>query len=238
MRQVRAAPAVLLVAAAAVLLAGPGVGRAHETRPVGENEVVVGWLDEPAFAGFKNAVQVQVRAGGAPVEGAELEVVVLFGGPDAEERTDPMPLEPALGSPGEYRASLIPTRPGTYTFHVTGSVGGQALDETFTSGEQTFDDVREAAGAEFPAQDPSRGELAERLDRLDARLQELPQEVAADVRASLASGEAADEDGGSSVLPGALSILAVVLGAAALVVALVRGRAAPGRLRGPEAGAG
>ncbi len=156
------------------------VAGAHEARRVGDRDVVVGWATEPAYAGFGNEVQVIISHGNEPVEDAELEAVVAFGAEDAETTTDPLPLEPGLDSPGEYLAYLIPSRPGTYSFHVTGTVEGEELDETFTSGEDTFSDVSNPSEAEFPAQDPTRGELSEKLDRLSARIEELRSEVAAE----------------------------------------------------------
>jgi hypothetical protein len=143
---------------------------AHEVREVGDLTLVVGWASEPAFGGFGNEVQVIVTRGEEPVEGGELEAEVVFGDPDGATRTDPIRLAPAFDTPNEYLGYIIPTRPGTYTFHVTGSIGGERIDETFTSGEDTFDDVNNPTEAEFPVQDPTRGELSEKLDRVASRV--------------------------------------------------------------------
>lgn len=199
------------LALALAVVASPAL--AHEHRRVGSLEVTVGWSEEPAFAGFKNSIQVIIERGGGPVEDASLEVDVLFGEQDAEISTGPMPLDPAFDSPGEYNAPLIPSRPGTYTFHLTGEAAGQQIDEFFTSGEETFDSPRSTAEAEFPEQDPTRGEIAERLDRLEARIGE---------EAAPPSDPVGDEapDEGLDLL----SIGALVLAAIALVVALGRRR--------------
>ncbi len=180
-----------------------GVASAHEQRRVGDHDVVVGWASEPAYAGFGNEVSVRIMHREDPVEDAELDAVVAFGGEDAETTTQPMPLEPAFGDPGHYVAYIIPTRPGTYSFHVTGTVEGEQFDETFTSGPDTFNDVQNPTDAEFPEQDPTRGEIAEALDRLSGRVEEL-------------SAEEPAEDEGSDVA------LWVAIGAAALaLIALV-----------------
>lgn len=165
--------AVIGLAATAVLTLPASPADAHEEREVGDLTFVVGWSNEPAFAGFGNEVQVIVSEtqGDQPVEDGELEAEVIFGDPESETRTT-VTLDPAFDTPNEYLGYIIPTRPGTYSFHVTGTAGGQTIDETFTSGEETFDDVNNPADAEFPEQDPTRGEIAERLDRLDARVQE------------------------------------------------------------------
>jgi hypothetical protein len=156
----------------AVVCTSPG--NAHEARGVGNHELEVGWLREPAFAGSENAVQVAVTHASGPEAGepateADLEVDVLFGGRDASESTGSVPLEPAIGTPGEYRAAIIPTRPGQYTFHITGDIEGQQVDEFFSSGPDSFSDVEDPASLQFPARDPSSGQLAEAVTRLQAR---------------------------------------------------------------------
>jgi YtkA-like len=204
--------AVALAAAAAVALALPAAPAvAHEHRLVNGADVVVGWLQEPAFAGFLNAVQFTASRSGQPVEDARLEVEVVFGDPDGEERTDPMPLEPAFGTPGEYHSTLIPTRPGRYTFHVTGTMDGP-VDEVFTSGPQTFDDIEEVSGVQFPAQDPSAGELGEAVTQLQQQLDA--------ARAAAREDAASAED--AAGLARILAIGAAVAALAAVVIALVR----------------
>ena len=142
-----------------VVAAGPAV--AHEHRHVGSYELTVGWSAEPAIAGFQNGVQLFVaNPDGSPVEDATMQVEIVFGQPDGTEKTQPMDMEASDENPGEYDAFLIPTRPGTYTFHVVGTVGGQNVDEAFTSSDTTFDDVVEPSSLKFPAKDPSTGQLA------------------------------------------------------------------------------
>src|SRR5262249_5377596 len=98
------------------VLASTASGGAHEKKSVGPFTLTIGWGDEPAFSGFKNAAEVDVAdAAGAPVGEGSLSVEVLFG----EERM-PLPLRPAFGRPGKFRAWLVPTRPGIYAFHITG----------------------------------------------------------------------------------------------------------------------
>jgi hypothetical protein len=158
--------------AAAVLIVPVGAAQAHESREVGDLTLVVGWSNEPAFAGFGNEVQVIVSEtrGERPVEDGELEAEVVFGEGGASTQVT---LDPSFSTPNEYLGYIIPTRAGTYTFNVTGTVGGQTIEETFTSGPDTFNDVQNPADAEFPEQDPTRGEIAEALERLTGRVEEL-----------------------------------------------------------------
>lgn len=166
---VAAAPfaTVLVVATAAP-------ASAHERRTVGAYQLVVGWGDEPAYSTFKNSVQLTLSEanGGPPVTdlGDSLKVELIKG---SEKMT--VPLEAnfrvgAFGTPGDYRAWVTPTRPGQYTFHFTGSIRGQPVDESFTSSRTTFNDVEDVTTIEFPAKDPSTGQLAARLDRELPRL--------------------------------------------------------------------
>lgn len=148
---------------------------AHEERKVGSYQFTVGWADEPTFVGFKNGVALILKdARGKPVLnlGDALKVEVLFG----DQKSDLMALEPAFdleegfGTPGDYRAALIPTRPGTYTFHFVGTIRGQKVDQKFTSSEKTFDSPRSPSEVQFPAKDPSTADLASRLERLSPRV--------------------------------------------------------------------
>lgn len=147
--KIRSASVAAIVLALSLLpLSGAS---AHEEREVDGHTIVVGWLDEPAYAGFKNAVQFIVSHGDEPVENAELQVEVTYGDSTDGKTTDPMPLEAAWDAPGEYHAYLIPTEPGTYTFRVFGTLEeGEEFDESFTSGEDTFSNIEDPADIEFP----------------------------------------------------------------------------------------
>jgi hypothetical protein len=153
------------------LLAGTSAA-AHETRSVGGLKLTVGWGDEPAFSGFKNFVEVDVVDGaGRPVTdlgGGALSADVAFG-----DEHLPLALVPARGEPGKFRAWLVPTRPGTYSFHVTGTINGQPIDMMSTCSETTFACVADVSDIQFPVKDPSAGQLADRINR------ELPRAEAA-----------------------------------------------------------
>jgi hypothetical protein len=133
----------------------------------------------------------------------------------------------AFGTPGDYRAWMTPTRPGTYSFHFTGTIRGQAVDETFTSSKTTFNDVEDVVNSEFPAKDPSTGDLATRLDREVSRLD--------------AAAKKAKDDAGSARTLAVVGIAVGVVGLAAAGAALMvarRSAAATGRVAaGPSSGA-
>ena len=230
-------PGALLAAVTAMVVGWAVPASAHEGRHIQGYDVVVGWLGEPAYAGFQNAVQfVAEREGAGPAEGAELTVVVVFGGADGEERTDPLPLEAAFGAPGEYHATILPTRAGTYTFLVSGTLGpGVTLeDEAFTSGPDTFGDIGDPAEIQFPAKDPSIGELGELVNRVAGRVDEAAgvadraKAAADEARAAVDDAVGSAEDEASSAKTFAYVSLAVALVAVVLaIVAMARGRRKP-----------
>jgi len=140
---------------------------AHEHRTVLNNyEFVVGWLNEPALAYEPNGLSLRItlfpngvpeeeseeaEAEGQPVEGLEetLQAEIIAGG---GARTKELTLEQAFNDPGHYESVIIPTVPGDYTFHIFGDLEGQEIDESFTSGPETFSVIEEVNELQFPEQ--------------------------------------------------------------------------------------
>jgi hypothetical protein len=145
-----------LAGAALVLLMLPGVVAAHEVRQVGDYQFVVGMMDEPVFTGQKSGLEFQVTSGEQPVEGLEetLEAEVTFSG-----ETRALPLTARFGEPGWYQSVFFPTAAGPYTFHITGEVEGQAIDESFTAGPDTFGEVQDQTSGQFPVAFPPAGDI-------------------------------------------------------------------------------
>ncbi len=140
-----------LVAALMALLTLPTVAQAHETRPVGRYEFVVGWSVEPSYEGQMNGVSLRVRIPGTPptpVEGVEedMQVEVTH---VATEQTVTMPMDTVFNNPGLYIAHMLPTAPGQYIFRFFGTIEGTAINETFTSGER-FDNINSTEEIQFP----------------------------------------------------------------------------------------
>jgi hypothetical protein len=198
---------------------------AHEGRPTGDGDLamVVGFGTEPAYAGQPNSVQLILEHDEEPVVdlGNTLDVEVSFG-----EETMALELEPnfvvgEFGEPGDYRAWFIPTRPGQYAFHFTGTIDGEDIDETFTSGPDTFSDVTDPAEIEFPVQDPTNGELAERIDQESERI--VAASATADEARAAADQASADLEQASDDASSAqtMAVVGLVVGAVGLIVAVV-----------------
>jgi hypothetical protein len=215
-----------LVMSAALVVMSAGTAFAHEARDVGQFKVEVGWVNEPTFTGFPNGVALFLHdANDQPITdlGDTLKVEVSFG----DKKTGPLDLAPAFsdeeGTKGEYRAEVIPTRPGKYTFHFTGTVHGQAFDESFTSSDTGFDEAKDDTEVAFPAKDPSRGELAQKIDRIDPRLAAAQKEAAS----SKKDADDAKSSATTATVIGIVAIVvAVVLGGVALMGARRRGAGA------------
>jgi hypothetical protein len=164
------------VAASIITIAAAGATQAHVLKDFGTYSVALGWVVEPTYVGQVNAVQVVVKdkQGKAVTDLADgdLKVIVSVGGQQSSalalnNKFDP---DTGLGVPGDYEAPITPTTPGDYTFHLTGSIHGQAVDETATSSDSTFDSAVEATAIEFPNKLPSLTEITTSLDRITARL--------------------------------------------------------------------
>lgn len=169
--------------AATLIFATAGAVFAHEGREVGDYAIDFGWQAEPAYVGYPNGPEVTISLHGAPpsegastdphdeaanpLEGVEvdLSVEVTFG-----PATRTMPLTLSYGTFDHYAATLIPTRPGDYTFRVFGTIGDVAVDEVFTSSAGEFSTVEPAGDVTFPDELPSLAELLERLAALEARI--------------------------------------------------------------------
>ena len=201
----------------AVLLGLATPALAHEVRKVGAYQLTVGWQHEPVYAGTENAVQIFIHdSSGAPVDDlgnpVTLKVQVIFGsktsdyldlGPSFDEDT-------GLGTHGEWDAAITPTEPGNYTFHLTGSIHGQAIDQKFTSGPETFNAVDDPATVEFPTKTPSAQQQAAAITRLQA--------TTADAASDASS---AKDSASTATTVGVVAIvLAVVLGGVAIGLAL------------------
>ena len=210
----------------ALAVATSAVALAHGDREDGDLNLVVGFLNEPAYEGELNAASVRVTrvddSGGAShsseegVEGLERTLQIeITHVPTSISKT--MNLRAAFGDPGHYIADIVPTAPGHYRFRVFGTIEGDAIDETFDShaGGGDFDDVVSMAGLYFPEPQPSMREL----ESAARGAQEMARE--AQIAASAASEES---DSGAGALMGIIGIVVgavgVAVGAAAMVVAI------------------
>jgi hypothetical protein len=227
-RTVRLAGAVLAASLLIPFLAMPVA--AHAVEHAGPYTIEIGWQHEPTYVGEANGVQVIIHdKDDKPVTDLkedDLKAVVSTGDQQTPELTfqpgfDPEEMEGPLG---EYDAALLPTAPGDYTFHVTGSVHGQAVDITVTSGDATFDTVKGTTDIEFPTKLPTVPEIVTRLDRIDGRLASAqtpsgPSQSAVDA-ASAAASDARQAADRALLVGGGLGLAGLIVGCAGVLLAI------------------
>ena len=218
----RTRAATALAASAFISLVPLAVASAHTGTSVGHIEMETGFVHEPAYVGQPNGALLILKHEGKPVTdlGDAVTVEVSFG----DETSEPQTLEPAFfyedgtlesGTPGEYQYSFIPSQPGPYTFHFQGTVDGQKIDESFTSGPKTFDEVVDPVTASFPAVTaPTNEELATRLDQETARTDD------AVTRAQAAASDARSAADGAKTIA-MVGLLVGTIGVIAAIIALV-----------------
>jgi hypothetical protein len=191
---------------------------AHEARTVNGYHWLVGFGNEPTYAGFQNFVVLFLNApDGKPVLniGNQLHVTVETG--SAKKTFSLVPsfdADSGLGTKGEFDAFFIPTTPGPYTFHFTGNLGGP-VNQSFTSGPDTFATVDDPSQIQFPVQVPSTLELSQKLD------QEIPRLTAAIAAAQSSAESHADSKANTALI---VAIVGVVLGLAGLAYGIAASR--------------
>ncbi len=124
---------------------------AHEGREVadGKYEIVFGWRVEPAYTTLLNGPELEISTHGdeQPVEGLDetLQLEVSYGG-----KSKVLKLRAVSDAPGSYTTDLIPTQPGDYSFHLTGTIGDATIDEVFDSSKGEFSTVEPITDIQFP----------------------------------------------------------------------------------------
>jgi hypothetical protein len=149
-----------------LFLAAPAGVLAHESRDVldGKYHMVVGFMNEPVFAGDKSGLEFWVtenptdategadgeEAEGIPVDGLEetLKAEVIY-----EDQVMELPLRGMWDDPSGYYSVFFPTEwEGDYSFRIYGTINGLEIDETFTSGPETFGPIQNPEPLRFPKQ--------------------------------------------------------------------------------------
>ena len=227
----KALMALAVVAAVPALFIAATVApaSAHVLKTAGPYHLLIGFGSEPTYAGEQNSVFLLLTDAktGAPVVdeglGDTLKVTVGFG-----TATKLLPLvssfdpDSGQGTKGVYNAYFIPTVPGDYTFHFSGTIHTTKVNITVKSSPTTFDSAHDPATIQFPQRAPSNLQLAQRLNAQAAR--------------QAAAIHAADSKASSASTALGVGIAGLAVGAAGLCaggIALARGRR-----RGQQAAAG
>ena len=109
-------------------------GLEHIHVNVSNYEIVIGWVNEPAYAGVFNAVSVEIsmwtngNTSSVPIVGAEanLTITISKGGVS----TPPQSLIPSDEVPGFYTVPFMPSQVGgTYVTHTNGILGNYKITD-------------------------------------------------------------------------------------------------------------
>ena len=109
-------------------------GLEHIHVNVSNYEIVIGWVNEPAYAGVFNAVSVEIsmwtngNTSSVPVTGAEanLTIIISKGGVS----TSPQSLIPSDEVPGFYTVPFMPSQVGgTYVTYTNGILGNYKISD-------------------------------------------------------------------------------------------------------------
>ena len=147
-----------------------GTAAAHERRMVGPYQFVVGWLNEPAYVGLMNSLDLRIsdtRVNPAKaVEGLEktLTVDLQTGGLGSL----PLTVTARFGTPGAYNGYVMPTATGTYTFTIKGKIETLDVNEKFESGPGRFGDIESTTAIQYPNKVPAADDLTKRLGDLQS----------------------------------------------------------------------
>lgn len=82
-------------------------------------------------------------------------------------------------TPGRFFADLIPTRPGDYTFRLTGMIGDTVIDEEFSSADGEFSTIEPAGDLLFPDTKADTVSLQSQFEALKAQVETLQKELEA-----------------------------------------------------------
>lgn len=158
----RSALMVLFVLALCVTMLSVTAGSAwaHGHTDVGIYELVIGFHNEPAYAGEPNGLDLFVTNTETeePVNGLEetLRVEIIYG-----RSTRELTMRTQYGQEGAYTADILPTAAGDYTWHIWGDIEGTPVDVSMTSSPDTFSPMRTRADFSFPAAEPTAAELGQ-----------------------------------------------------------------------------
>ena len=171
----------------------PGTARtalAHEVSTVGPYTIALGWLHEPAYVGFDNAVQVLVKQGDTAftdITDKDLTVEVSLG----TQKMDAMPLVPSadpdtgVRHPRRVRDALHPHRPWQLHLpHQGVDQGDPDRPHRDRASDKTFNEVQDANAVEWPNKLPSSADLATKVDKQTPRISAVQASATQDSNAS------------------------------------------------------
>jgi len=165
------------------------IAYAHITKMFGNIQVEVGWSNEPPLIGQLNNVIVQVnqtsgKNSQTPVINAlgSMDVAVKYGGV-----TKPLDFVPSEDTEGLYNGQMIPTRPGTYSLVLNGTIQNQKitaeipLDLVESTQKLNFPDAGGASSGGIGATSAGVSNTAAASNNVGPQLQGIVSQLANDI---------------------------------------------------------
>src|SRR5437867_1118126 len=145
---------------------------AHISKTFVNYIVEVGWNNEPAYTGLMNAAQVTVKNGNGdsakPVINAlkNMQISVKYG-----TVTKQLDFVPSSTEDGQYVAPILPTRVGSYSLVLKGTIEDQSIDT-----EIQLDDVASVDVLNFPPSGSS-SDTPGNIGQLDTIINQLTNDI-------------------------------------------------------------
>ena len=161
----------------------------HITKQFGNIKIEVGWNDEPALVGQLNRAIVDVNSttGGnssAVINAlADMNIVVKYG-----SVVKPLDFVPSEQSEGLYESKVIPTRVGSYSLMLNGTIKGQNISNV----EIPLDEVEGTQKLSFPDSGGVSGgdggtSASGNNDNIGSKMQGIVSQLANDIDSTKAS---------------------------------------------------
>ena len=158
---------------------------AHITKQFGSIQIEVGWDNEPPLTGELNNVIVGVNKTTSSGNStavinalADMNIIAKYGG-----ITKPLDFEPSEQAEGLYEAKMIPTRVGSYSLVLNGTIQGQKIINT----EIPLDEVEGKQRLSFPDQGDAAGTNTNTNANIGSNVQAALSQLANDIDSTKAS---------------------------------------------------
>ena len=149
-------PVIFVFLIATIVLVSPfgtKSAEAHMSKAIGNYVIEVGWNNEPSYVGIMDEVQVTIKKGSGnnltPVINAlkNMQISIKYG-----TVTKQLDFVPSSTEDGQYISPIIPTKVGSYSVVMKGTIEDQSIDM-----EIPLDDVSSADVLNFPQTGSSNG---------------------------------------------------------------------------------
>ncbi len=163
---------VFLIATIVLVSLGTKSAEAHISKAIGNYVIEVGWNNEPSYAGIMDEVQVTIKKGSSnnltPVINAlkNMQISIKYG--TVAKQLD---FVPSSTEDGQYISPIIPTRVGSYSVVMKGTIEDQSIDT-----EIPLDDVSSADVLNFP-QTGSSGDTSANMGQVGTILNQLTNDI-------------------------------------------------------------